>query len=461
MLRVIRRRSFRALRGQLPMAGDKVLLLFDHHSQRVGANHWGQYINDPRRDQVGLFGICAGVEIFARSGSSFHDRAVMAADGMPDLDVRTEPLDDETYSRILLSGDLAITFKACARAEATLPIGEPISRNRLFEGIVNGRYPGGGWSDYRSQSELASIWTQGPSVPATGLALFALRRYKTFHATDEHSQAIAWLLERMPVESLRSLPTYQLALALLGIASTTHMTEETGALQSGLRRELTNRLRRPEALTFTPESHEYAAPEVRHPPRPQHGNEPPTGPVRDDPRAGAAETTEAADGGEPIGVAGSPSQPTVVDADPQAAGPQGAVEDFSYRYMFYLPAVMAAYALLTCSGPLRWRERVPVMNVVDRCASLLIESDRVVARGRQWPSTVDHLWIFRLLKAYEARPDSEVRPVPTRVIGTWTAAITVLSAVAAWAYGWKEAVGAVVIGLLTLVGGRIIGGRRN
>ena len=196
---------------------------------------------------------------------------------------------------------------------------------------------------------------------------------------------------------------YELALTLLALKSTEHYRARTEDLRRSIEKEVSRRLRGTAVLI--PESHEYASPVADLPTAQQ------TAPPR--------------------------------DADPDAAAPTGPFS-LSYRYMFYLPPVIGAFALLAGGGRLPLLARGGVTRTVALCTAPLMEGHGVVPQGRRWLSAVDHLWIYRFLGVYHSAPAKQLRlPRPRNVLAA-IAGFAVLSGVGIWMAGWRGLVASVV-----------------
>lgn len=88
------------------------------------------------------------------------------------------------------------------------------------------------------------------------------------------------------------------------------------------------------------------------------------------------------------------------------------------KYLFFIPHCLVALALLR----LRSRSRVArryVLTAVQYFAERILSASAFKPRTTQKVSSVDHLWIFRLLKEFADRPAVEM--VPSRLL-QWSAA---------------------------------------
>jgi hypothetical protein len=394
-----------------------------------GLPAWGQYLDGPLRDQHGLFGTCAAIEVLvSEGGSPYADLAQEASSALPDLDPTTGPASDSAFEQqILAKGDFNILFKVVARAETLAPIGGRIDHELpLFEYLRHSRANGAGWATYRYSIPIGDTLLAEPSVTATAVALWALRRYVSFCGAADHSEAAIWLCRHLP--ATEKAPTYELALALLALeeaAAALDIEEIRGTIVK-IRTELARRLSAGPVGLFLPESFEYLAPDVA----PLH-----------------AKTSSEAHAGE---------RSSEALADTAASGAIARnVVSYSYRYMFYLPEVIACLAFLRSPDGVPPRARDAVFAIVSRCEHQLHASGRLVAQGRRHASAVDHMWVHRLLHAYrECQPANVVRRnfLSRHRVGVGSVAIAGLTGGVYVLAGWVGLVaGALTEGVVLIV----------
>ena len=80
------------------------------------------------------------------------------------------------------------------------------------------------------------------------------------------------------------------------------------------------------------------------------------------------------------------------------------------EYLFFLPDCLAALALLKSGSPTRTRRYV--LDVTKFFVKQIIEKGGFLSVSRNKVSTVDHLWIYRLLKELESKQPTELLPQP-------------------------------------------------
>ena len=86
------------------------------------------------------------------------------------------------------------------------------------------------------------------------------------------------------------------------------------------------------------------------------------------------------------------------------------------RYLFFLPDCLAALAFLKWESPKRARRYV--LNVVNFFAKEVIEKNGFLSVSRNHACTVDHLWIYRLLREVESKEVRDLLPQPYYVWST-------------------------------------------
>jgi hypothetical protein len=80
------------------------------------------------------------------------------------------------------------------------------------------------------------------------------------------------------------------------------------------------------------------------------------------------------------------------------------------EYLFFLPDCLAALVLLKSGSPTRTRRYV--LEVTRFFVKQIIEKGGFLSVSRNKVSTVDHLWIYRLLKETESKQATELLPPP-------------------------------------------------
>lgn len=311
---------------------------------------WGQYLDLRRKNlsqQYGIYGTSAGLQVLA-----MHDRTVYR--GIIEAACSTLPLVAPSVSDIarpihqyfLDKGDLNVVYKVAALADAVRPDLDSIpDPHTVVEALLGLRTQGGGWGYFR-RPELDEF--QSPNVHATSTALLALGRFSVFRTSPDSIEALTWLARNVNTSSL-SIST--LSIVLLALELLTDADNETAEI-AGLRRDcrsvVTSWARRAAAedTKRTIEATEYLLPK--------------------------------------------PRSDTPLDK-----------YEHEFVFMLYLPHCLAALALMK-GGNIRDRHvRRFIVSVVRTVAVHICSARSFVAAGRNLESSVEHLWIYRLLKEFE------------------------------------------------------------
>jgi hypothetical protein len=186
-------------------------------------------------------------------------------------------------------------------------------------------------------------------IASTSAALLALSKYRTFRGTPECEKAVAWLCKRLTEKA--SPATCELALGVLALAEFQSLKDRIIGYDEAVK--LTkNRL----------------AEWVRN-------------------RKGILLGTEE-----------SHHYPASSD------GSRG------NRYLFFLPDCLTALAFLKLGCPQRTRRYV--LNVVHFFVKTIVDKGGFRSIFRNHFCTVDHLWIYRLLKEFESKEPRSLLPQP-------------------------------------------------
>jgi hypothetical protein len=372
---------------------------------------WGQYLDLRRRGlsrQFGIYATSAGVQVLA-----VHDRAVHAT--LVASAIQALPLLDgggPTHTRgyFIGKGDLDIVYKVTALVDAISPHAAVVGgRHPAVEHLMAMRRDGGGWPDFRAP---AFDRFHGPRVHATACALFALSRFPDVLASPDCGEAAGWLADNLDVAaaSIATLAIAYLALRQYGPraavpASVGHAARRCyAAIAAWARRAAAADVRR--ALEAT----EYFVP-------PKHKLRPPL--VND---------------------------------------------DHKFMFLLYSPHCLAALALMRppAGVALSARARRFVVDVVRTVADGIRERGSFTAAGRTVISSVEHLWLYRLLTAFQGwhpevtRRGAWVDWMNRRPVPRWGSLVIAAVVVAAvWAYSGSglaaaaSALVAIVVNLVT------------
>lgn len=327
---------------------------------------WGQYLEIRGRSvqiglgkQYGIYGTSAAVQILAMQSSASHrDLILWGSRVLPLVQRASDATYHQLHEKFEKKGDLSTVYKLCSLLDAATVL-EPLSGSDGFEidragilrELLNMRLPDAGWPDFKSDT---SEW-QGPNTHATAVALLALSKGVLSVETEAACrESLTWFCEQ-PLEKQSIATLSMLTMTYANLTSTSASTSQflQGRLRTlyrrceGLVNEWVN-ASFPDEVQRSLEGIEYWLP-------------------------------------------------------PAAAKERNAM-GVNFTFLLYLPHVLAASAVLA-SPRLRNRYicRQYVLGVVDRVATELNSQGCFIAAGRSMVSTVEHLWLYRLLHDFEAR----------------------------------------------------------
>lgn len=186
-------------------------------------------------------------------------------------------------------------------------------------------------------------------IASTAASLLAISKYRRFRATSECEKAVAWLCRRLREKANPAI--YQLALGSLAVTEYQSLRDrvaEYDAAKEFAKKQLIKWARKRKS--------------------------------------------------ELLGSDESHHYPTSSD------GSRG------NRYLFFLPDCLAALAFLKWESPKRARRYV--LNVANFFAKEVIEKNGFLSVSRNHACTVDHLWIYRLLREVESKEVRDLLPQP-------------------------------------------------
>jgi hypothetical protein len=342
-----------------------------HPGERTDVWAWGQFleirghtVQQLLGNQYGIYGTSAAVQMLAMQSakqgvtqaSSFGPEALSGSGVLPlvlnDPGRQHEPL----HEHFVRKQDLLVTFKLASLLDAAncletvrLPDGYSIDKSALVDRLLNIRRSGQGWPDYKSDSE----W-QGPNTHATAVATLALsKRTVSPEALAACREALVWFYDSEPLEkqSIATLSMIIMAVAGNGLDSDARQhSEELAGLRAACERLVGNWIRdtAPNEVQRSLEGTEYWLP-------------------------------------------------------PGSIAPQS-VGGSQFTYLFYLPHILVGLAILS-SPRLRRRfaARRFILLVIDRVTREINQQGCFIAAGRSMVSTVEHLWLYRLLYEFENR----------------------------------------------------------
>jgi hypothetical protein len=340
-----------------------------HPGDRRNVWAWGQFleirghtVQQPLGNQFGIYGTSAAVQILAmqnaRAGgsqtSTIEPEALSGSAVLPlvlaDPGSQYAPL----HEHFIGKQDLLVTFKLASLLDAAncleaikLPTGYTVDKPALVRRLLELRRPGQGWPDYRSDSE----W-QGPNTHATAVAALAIsKRSVQPEAQDACREALEWFYDTEPLEK-QSIAT--LAMIVMALAG--------DGIDPNVRR------RSPELTRLQAACEGLVCDWV--------GDSAP------------GEVQRSLEGTEYWLPPGSIS--------PQSVGGN------QFTYLFYLPHILVGLAILS-SPQLRrsYAARRFTLLVIDRVTQEINQQGCFIAAGRSMVSTVEHLWLYRLLYQFE------------------------------------------------------------
>jgi hypothetical protein len=330
---------------------------------------WGQFleirghtVQQPLGNQFGIYGTSAAVQMIvmqnARLGgsqTSTIEREALSGCGVLPL-VLADPGDQYAplHEHFIEKQDLLVTFKLASLLDAAncleavqLPNGYSVDKAALVRRLLELRRSGQGWPDYLSDKE----W-QGPNTHATAVAALALsKRTVQPEAQVACREALEWFYNTEPLEK-QSIAT--LAMIVMALAG--------DGVDAGVRK------RSPELTKLQAACEGLVCDWV--------GDSAPN------------EVQRSLEGTEYWLPPGSIS--------PQVAGGN------QFTYLFYLPHILVGLAILSSPRLRRgYAARRFTLLVIDRVTTEINQQGCFIAAGRSMVSTVEHLWLYRLLYEFE------------------------------------------------------------
>jgi hypothetical protein len=311
---------------------------------------WGQYLDLRRRNlsqQYGIYGTSSGLQVLAMHDPTVYRTIIEAAAGtLPLVAANVSDVARPIHQYFLDKGDLNVVYKVAALADAVRPdLDDVPDPHDVVRALLDLRTQGGGWGYFR-RPELDEF--QSPNVHATSTALLALGRFSIFRASPDRTEALTWLARNVNTSSLSISTLSMILLALELLSDVESEPPDIAGLRRNCRSVVTNWARRSAAedTKRTIEATEYLIPK------------------------------------------------------PRADTP---LDNYEHEFVFmvYLPHCLAALALMKV-GNIRDRHvRRYIVSVVRIVADHICSARSFVAAGRNLESSVEHLWIYRLLREFE------------------------------------------------------------
>jgi len=149
---------------------------------------WGQWLDDPKSLQYGIYGSSAGVQILHLGGIDKDHEVMKGAMAFIEKGCL------EPKGKIFDKGDITVNFKLAFIVDATRVFEREIdSECQTMQKLVDRQLPGEGWGNYveGDNNDTSS------RVPVTAYVLWALRRYRRFIGMSSSDEAVSWLASQV------------------------------------------------------------------------------------------------------------------------------------------------------------------------------------------------------------------------------------------------------------------------
>lgn len=321
---------------------------------------WGQYLNDPSGNpQTGVFGTAAAIEIIQIGNSGLSEHCQSASKTLPFASTESvNPTALDQRSSAERKGDTRTTFRVAALVHAWVQMGEG-NENSLSDAVnalLELRIPGKGWSD----SESGSSALRETRFHPTAVALYALAGASRLDPKVA-AEAVAPLHSATAPDPGISLWAV-MSMALEDVVVTHPVDVACADALHRARREIREWIKTEsrKKIAFSIDAYDFES----------------------------AET------------------------DPGGRGKR-------YGFMFYMPHCLAALAALRSKT--LWKSasvRAYVESVVRAYLDRMQNNPLVRPPGRSRDSTVETLWLARLLRAYldRTRPSSDTQALFSRLL---------------------------------------------
>jgi hypothetical protein len=326
---------------------------------------WGQYLEIRGQSvhlnlgqQYGIYGTSAGLQILTLQSAGSHRNIISRASRVLPFVVRDEDgVNRHLHEHFVEKCDLIITCKLASLLDvATIlePISKSISiivdRTVVLEKLLEIRHSDAGWPDYKSEDE----W-QGPNTHSTAVALLATSRANlTIEAERACVEALSWFSD----QPLQKQSVATLSMMVMAFSNFTQKPKPNSAFTTPRLKQLKDQC---ESFVYTW--------------------------IKD---SAPSEVQRSLEGTECFLPPGRGSVVTTGTS--------------RFTFLAYLPHVLAALAILA-SPRLRkqYKCRQFVVATVRRVTHEINSQGCFIAAGRSVVSTVEHLWLYRLLHEYETQ----------------------------------------------------------
>jgi hypothetical protein len=326
---------------------------------------WGQYleirghpVQQPLSNQYGIYGTSAAVQMLAMHGGN-RNLVLSGSRVLPLVLSDPDGINASLHDRFVRKQDLLVIFKLASLLDAAncleefgVPEGHHVDKPALVRSLLALRRQSEGWPDYKSDHE----W-QGSNTHATAVAVLALsKRDMMPEALSACREAFEWFYNDEPLAK-QSVATLSMLTMAMASPSLGMKAKRKGSIPGNI-------------VALQKECERLVCDWI--------GNNAPT------------EVQRSLDGTEywlP------PNSTTERNAD-----------GGRFTFLLYLPHILVSLAVFS-SPRLRstYAARRFVLAVVHRVTREINQQGCFIAAGRSMVSTVEHLWLYRLLHEFETK----------------------------------------------------------
>jgi hypothetical protein len=323
---------------------------------------WGQYLEmrgptseQSLGNQYGIYGTAAGIQILALHSLTRYKTVVSRSARILPLVLRN--LDEACMPiqrKFIAKGDLDVVYKLCALLDVATTLEATsrefdVDRSAAIARLLEIRIPQSGWPDYKSDDDYL-----GPNPHATAVALFAISKADLDQdSIDACREALCWLSDEA---AIRKQSVATLSMIIMAIAN---LNED---------RQVASQLSLPQVLSLQGKCETAIKEWIQS--------------------SSPSEVQRSLEGTEYWLPPGAPT--------PNAAA--GA----RFTFLLYIPHCLATLAAIS-SPRLRksYSIRQYIFGIISFVTEELANQGCFIAAGRSMVSTVEHLWLYRMLHEFE------------------------------------------------------------